>query len=79
MTTLTYEIIEHDGGWAYRAGETISESFPSHDAARRAAERAAAEQMAPGEPTKISYEDNKGQWHSEVATGDDRPEIRVKG
>jgi hypothetical protein len=35
--------------------------------------------MAPGEPTKISYEDNKGQWHSEVATGDDRPEIRVKG
>jgi hypothetical protein len=79
MTTFTYEIVEHDGGWAYRAGETYSETFASHDAARRAAERAAAEQIAPGESTKISFEDNQGHWHSELAPGDDRPETRVKG
>jgi hypothetical protein len=79
MTRLTYEIVQHDGGWAYRAGETFSETFASHDAARRAAERAAAEQVAPGDATPITYEDDKGHWHKELAAGDDRPETRVKG
>ncbi len=79
MTRFIYEIVQHDGGWAYRAGETFSETFPSHDAARRAAERAAAEQIAPGEATQINYEDSKGKWHKELAPGDDRPEARVKG
>ena len=44
MTGVIYEIIEHDGGWAYRVDGVLSETFPSHDAARRAAERAAEEQ-----------------------------------
>jgi hypothetical protein len=79
MTRFIYEIVQHDGGWAYRAGETFSETFPSHDAARRAAERAAAEQVAPGESTEIHYEDSKGHWHKMLAPGDDRPEARVKG
>ena len=43
MTRITYEIVEHDGGWAYKVGDVFSEPFPSHDAARRAAERAAHE------------------------------------
>jgi hypothetical protein len=25
MTKLIYEIIKHDGGWAYRVDETVSE------------------------------------------------------
>jgi Uncharacterized protein conserved in bacteria (DUF2188) len=79
MTKITYEIVQHDGGWAYRAGETFSESFPSHDAARQAAERVAREQVAPGEPTTISYEDSKGRWHKERSAGDDRPEADVEG
>jgi hypothetical protein len=79
MTKLIYEIVQHDGGWAYRADETYSETFPTHDAARRAAERAAAEQLAPGEPTQINYEDRKGHWHTELAPGDDRPKTGVKG
>ena len=49
MPKVTYHIIEHDGGWAYRVGDVISETFPSHDLARRAAERAAAEQQVGGE------------------------------
>ena len=49
MTRITYEIVEHDGGWAYKVGDVFSEPFPSHDAARRAAERAAHEQVLPGE------------------------------
>jgi hypothetical protein len=31
MTKITYEIVEHDGGWAYRADGVFSETFPSHD------------------------------------------------
>ena len=72
MTRITYEIVEHDGGWAYKVGDVFSEPFPSHDAARRAAERAAHEQVLPGESTDISYEDKDGRWHEEhhqVPTG----------
>ncbi|HWM68794.1 MAG TPA: DUF2188 domain-containing protein [Steroidobacteraceae bacterium] len=76
---MTYEIVQHDGGWAYRANGTYSEPFPTHDAARKAAERAAREQLSPGESTPISYEDDKGHWHNEVAKGDDRPETDVEG
>jgi hypothetical protein len=79
MTKITYEIVEHDGGWAYRADGVFSETFPSHDLARKAAERAAKEQVVPGETTGISYEDKDGRWHDEVARGSDRPETDVEG
>jgi hypothetical protein len=79
MSNLTYEIVEHDGGWAYKAGGTFSETFPSHDAARKAAERAAGEQRVAGDETGISYEDTKGQWHDELASGSDRPQTDVEG
>jgi hypothetical protein len=38
MTKITYEIVEHDGGWAYQFDGVFSETFPSHDLARGAAE-----------------------------------------
>lgn len=79
MTKITYEIVQHDGGWAYRVDETYSEAFPSHDSARKAAEHAAREQEVPGATTAISYEDKKGHWHAERSAGDDRPEVKVEG
>jgi len=79
MTKLTYEIVKHDGGWAYRVNGTFSESFPSHDEARHAAERAAKQQAVPGESTLISWEDSKGHWHDEISGGQDRPETDVEG
>jgi hypothetical protein len=79
MTKVTYEIVQHDGGWAYRVGAVLSETFPSHDAARKAAERAAREQTVAGETTEILYEDKKGRWHDEMSRGDDRPKTDVKG
>jgi hypothetical protein len=79
MSKITYEVVEHDGGWAYRVDGAFSEAFPSHDAARRAAERAAKEQLAPGEATGISYEDRDGRWHDEVSAGNDRPQTDVEG
>ena len=78
MTEITYQIVEHDGGWAYKADGVFSETFASHEEASRAARRAAQEQGAPGEPTGISYEDKDGRWHDELSAGDDRPETRVK-
>jgi hypothetical protein len=79
MTKITYEIVEHDGGWAYRVDGAFSETFPTHAEAREAAERAASEQVVPGETTAISWEDKEGRWHDEVSAGTDRPETDVEG
>ena len=77
MTDVIYHIVEHDGGWAYKVDGSFSETFPTREAAHRAAERAAAEQRVPGETTGIVFEDASGRWHSEVDEGDDRPATRV--
>jgi hypothetical protein len=77
MIKVTYEVVEHDGGWAYRVNGVYSEAFPTHALAHKAAERAAREQGVPGETTGISYEDQEGHWHDEVSAGNDRPETGV--
>jgi len=79
MAKIIYQIVEHDGGWAYRSGGVFSEAFPSHEAAVAAAKRAAAEQELPGATDTIEYEDDKGIWHVEVDPGDDRPDTEVVG
>ena len=79
MTKVIYEIVKHDGGWAYRVDGVFSETFPSHDRARHAAERAAKEQVAPGDTVGITYEDKDGHWHEEVSSGKDRPATNIKG
>ena len=79
MSKITYEIVRHDGGWAYKVDETFSEAFRTHDEARRAAELAAREQAEPGEASVISYEDKQGHWHHEKSSGKDRPQTKVKG
>jgi len=79
MSKFVYKIVRHDGGWAYQADGTFSETFRTRDAARKAARLAASEQSSPGEPTPIEYEDEKGKWHREIAEPDDRPQAVVKG
>jgi hypothetical protein len=79
MTHVTYEIVQHDGGWAYRVLGAYSETFPTHDAARAAAHRAAGEQRISGDTAGIRYEDEAGHWHEELSKGDDRPETEVEG
>jgi len=78
MTHVTYEIVQHDGGWAYKAEGVFSETFPTHAAALQAAKAAAAEQRTPGPTEEIQYEDEKGHWHIETARGTDRPDTDVK-
>ena len=48
MSHVTYAVVEHDGGWAYKVGDVYSETFATREAAHAAAARAAREQRAPG-------------------------------
>jgi hypothetical protein len=78
MAHVTYRIIQHDDGWAYTVDGVFSEPFPTHAAALTAARRAAAEQRVPGHTEVIEYEDANGKWHTETASGSDRPDTDVK-
>ncbi len=78
MSHVTYQIVQHDGGWAYKVDGVFSEAFPTHAEALAAARAAAEEQRVPGYTEVIQYEDAKGKWHTETASGGDRPDTDVK-
>ena len=78
MSQVMYEIVQHDGGWAYKVDGVFSEPFPSHAAALAAAQAAAVEQTVPGHTEEIQYEDEKGRWHTETAPCSDRPRTSIK-
>jgi hypothetical protein len=78
MPDVVYEIVQHDGGWAYKVNGVFSEPFPTHAEALAAAQVAAAEQEIPGHGETIEYEDDKGKWHTEAASSQDRPHAAVK-
>ena len=79
MAKVTYHIVEHDGGWAYQVDGVYSETFRTHDAAKKAAQRAAGEQRVAGDEAGITWEDASGRWHEEVVEGADRPDTDVEG
>jgi hypothetical protein len=78
MAHVVYQVVQHDGGWAYKVGDVFSETFPTHAAAHKAAEAAAQRQHLEGQTTDIEFEDAKGKWHTELARGGDRPETDVE-
>jgi hypothetical protein len=78
MAEVTYEIVEHDGGWAYKVDGVFSEPFPTHADALAAAQAAAEEQTVAGDTEEIEFEDDKGKWHTETASGRDRPSTVIK-
>lgn len=77
MAKITYHIVEHDGGFAYRLNDVYSETFRTHDEAFLAARRAAVRQQRPGESAGIVWEDAGGHWHAEVSSGADRPQTEI--
>lgn len=79
MTQITYRLVEHDGGWAYKVGDTFSETFPNHDSARAAAVLASREQRVADQTAMIEYADASGTWVTERADGHDRPVTEVEG
>ncbi|WP_447910112.1 DUF2188 domain-containing protein [Brevundimonas bullata] len=78
MTRILYRIVPHDGGWAYKLGDSFSETFATHDAARAAAVSVSREQQVPDRTSWIEFEDASGQWITERADGHDRPETAVE-
>ncbi|WEX79043.1 DUF2188 domain-containing protein [Sinorhizobium numidicum] len=78
MARIIYSIVPHDGGWAYRAADVYSETFPTREEALEAAKIAAAEQQVGGDDEEISFQDENGIWHFEHADGGDRPEATVE-
>ena len=78
MARVTYAIVEHDGGWAYRVDGTFSETFPaarpriSPPAGRRWSSSSRATTAG------ITWEDERGRWHAEISSGGDRPEVDVE-
>ncbi|MBC2774266.1 DUF2188 domain-containing protein [Rhizobium sp. AQ_MP] len=77
MVKITYEIVPHDGGWAYRLGGVYSEAFATHDQALEAARIVMEEQQVGDEPVTISYQDESGRWREEYSDGGDRPEVEI--
>lgn len=78
MAHVKYEIVEHDGGFAYKVGDAFSESFRTHAEALDAAIAAADRQQKTGDSEAILYQDEQGAWHEELARGDDRPETEIE-
>lgn len=78
MTKVIYQVVQHDGGWAYRQGDVYSETFATHSDALQAAKIVAAEQQVGGDSEEISWQDDKGIWHVEYSDGGDRPEAEVE-
>jgi hypothetical protein len=78
MSHVTYKIVRHDDGWAYTVDGVFSEPFATHAKALAAARAAAAEQRTPGQTEVIEYEDEKGRWRTETASGSDRPDTDVQ-
>lgn len=78
MTKIIYEIVEHDGGWAYKLGDVFSETFPTKELATTAADDVAARQQVSGEDETIQYQDQDETWREEDVHGDNRPEVEVK-
>ena len=78
MTHVTYKIVQHDGGWAYKVDGVFSEPFSTHADALAAARIAAAAQRQPGHTEAIEWEDASGKWHVETASGSDRPDTDVQ-
>jgi hypothetical protein len=77
MKKVYYRIVQHDGGWAYKLGDVFSEPFSSRKAAVIAAHRAAHEQHIPGDTLTIEYQNEAGEWVTELALSTDRPDADV--
>jgi len=78
MAEIVYEVVEHDGGWAYKMGDVFSERFDTHEQARKAADEAAARHQLSGKDEVITYQDQEGRARIEVVVGDDRPQAVVE-
>lgn len=55
MADITYQIVPHDNGWAYKLGETLSEPYATAEQAMDRARNAAARQKIGGGDALLAY------------------------
>ncbi len=75
---ITYHVVPPVAGWASGVDAVFPATFPNQPHALGAAGLAAARHERSDEDRFISYEDEDGRWHNEVAAGRDRPETEVE-
>ncbi len=62
MADITYQIVPHDNGWAYKLGDTLSEPYATAEQAMDRARNAAARQKIGNGDALLAYPapDGKG-------------------
>ncbi|MBB3389020.1 hypothetical protein FHT82_001743 [Rhizobium sp. BK275] len=55
MAGITYQIVRHDNGWAYKLGDTLSEPYATAEQAMDRARNAAARQKIGGGDALLAY------------------------
>ncbi|QWW68337.1 DUF2188 domain-containing protein [Rhizobium sp. WYJ-E13] len=55
MADITYQIVPHDNGWAYKLGDTLSEPYATAEQAMDRARNAAARQKIGGSDALLAY------------------------
>jgi len=63
MNKVPFKIVRHDDGWVYEANGTLSQNFPTREAARKAAKLAAS---AVGETTPLAHENKEEEWYDDT-------------
>ena len=62
MADITYQVVPHDNGWAYKLGETLSETYPTADEAIVHAKDAASRQKIGDGDALLAYPSPDGGW-----------------
>ena len=59
---VRYYIVRHEGSWAYKMGDSYSETFPNRDHAIVAALTAVDEASDQGTDGRVLVQDETGRW-----------------
>jgi hypothetical protein len=62
MADITYQVLPHDNGWAYKLGNTLSETYPTADEAIVHAKDAASRQKIGDGDALLAYPAPDGGW-----------------
>ncbi|MAZ17255.1 hypothetical protein [Oricola sp.] len=70
MTNPNYEIVEREGGFAWKLGDAFSETYPTRDAASAAAIEDSAKRQSGKARTNAQADGDARRWHDEMADND---------
>ncbi|AJD44941.1 DUF2188 domain-containing protein [Rhizobium sp. SEMIA 4085] len=62
MVDITYQIVPHDEGWAYKLGGTLSETYATVEEAINHAKRAASRQKIGDGDATLAFPAPGGGW-----------------